>query len=99
MPTQIFMLSTAPTNLVGATDIDGLALSLENGKTYSARYTATDVQGVMKYLVVPTGTQVTPAARATMIRSFEDVIIKPVATEDLVFWSESNGFLAINGPV
>ena len=99
MPTQIYRLTAAPTNLIGALDIDGMALDLQTGQTYTGRYTAVDVQGVMKFKAVVSGTTVAPEDRATPLRSYEDAVIKPVAGEDIVVWSESNGFLAINGPL
>ena len=98
MPTRIYQLTTAPTDLLGATttDIDGVALDLQQGSTYTGRFSALDAQGVMKFLAVATGTTVDPGDRATPLRSFEDMVIKPVQGEEIVVWSDSAGFLAIN---
>jgi hypothetical protein len=96
MPTQIYRLTEAPTNLIGATDINGDLLDLQPGRTYSARYTALGQQLILKLLAVNSGTAVDVDDVALPVRTFEDLILKPKAGEDLVCWGEDGGLLVIN---
>ena len=96
MPTQIYDLTQAPVNLVGATDTNGDPLDLEEGSVYSARYVALGPQAQMKFLAVAAGTMVLGDDMALPILNREDIILKPKAGEDLICWSEDEGVLVIN---
>ena len=77
MPTQIYQLTTAPVNLIGANDIDGNPLSLAVGSRYQGRFVALDPQGVLKVLEIADGTAVPASATALPVRTYEDLIIVP----------------------
>ena len=89
MPTQIYRLTEAPTNLIGASDINGVALDLQVGKTYQGRFVAVGVQSILKMVEAPDGTTVAASDPALPVRIFEDVILIPKAGMAIFAWSEN----------
>ena len=96
MPTQIYRLTAAPVNLIGATGVDGVAISLEVAKTYQARFVAVGPQAICKVLEAPDAAVVDASDSALPIRVFEDLTIVPVAGQSIFVWSEDGGQLVIN---
>jgi hypothetical protein len=88
MPTQVYEVTAAPVNLIGATGVDGAALSLEVGKTYSGRFVAIGVQSILKMVEAPDGTTVAASDPALPVRIFEDVTIVPKTGMAIFAWSE-----------
>ena len=96
MPTQIYQVTSAPVNLIGAADINGDPLALEVGKTYQARFVAIGVQSILKALEVAHGTPAFTASPALPVRVFEDLVISPKAGLSIFVWSEDAGTMVIN---
>ena len=96
MPTQIYVVTDTPADLLAANDVDGQPLSLEVGKRYSGRYTAVGPQSILKFLAVASGTTVTADSPATPLQVFEDIIIVPLQGEEIYVWGENDGQIAIN---
>ena len=96
MPTQIYRLTAVPVNLIGATGVDGTALSLEAGKTYQARFVPIGVQAICKIVEVPDGTVVDSSDSALPVRGYEDVTIVPASGVSIFVWGVDGGELVIN---
>ena len=97
MPTKIYAVTPSPVDLTSAltTDAEGDPLALTIGQTYQCRFQATNPQATLKILEAPMGSTVTAASPALRVRSFEDVVIKPVSGESIFVWSEDGGSLLI----
>jgi hypothetical protein len=96
VPTQIYGVTVAPVNLIGATDINGDVLALAVGSTYQARFVAIGVQTVLKALAVADGTPVAVSDAALPVLNFEHLTIIPKSGESLFVWSDDGGQLVIN---
>ena len=97
MPTQIYLVTDEPVNLLSAVDVEGQPLGLQVGKQYTARYTAVGPQSILKALEVADGTPVISSSPALPVRVYEDLVINPVSGQSIFVWSErGGGQLAIN---
>ena len=96
MATRIYAVTATPVDLLVASDIDGDPLSLAAGATYSGRYQSVGAQSTMKVVEAATGTTLTAASPALRVRSYEDVVIKPVSGQGVFVWAEDDGLLIIN---
>ena len=96
MATQIYLVTDAPVDLIGASDVEGVPLSLEIGNRYQARYQALGPQTTLKVLETGSARPVEASDAALLVRRFEDIAIVPATGLGIFVWSEGDGLLVIN---
>ena len=94
--TMVYSVPTSPANLlVGAVDINGDAIVLSVGKTYSAQFQGVGPQRLLRVLEVADGTAVAASDPALLVRVMEDVVLVPVSGFGIFLWTERPGALLV----
>lgn len=96
MPTQIYQVTDSPVNLIGATDINGDAITLIVGETYQGRYISSG-RAYTFLKVVEAAAAPDADDPGTPVFSREEIGIYPVAGEGIFVWnSDGIGRIYIN---
>lgn len=86
MATQIYQVTDTPVNLIGASDIDGNALTLTVGETYAGRYISTGL--AYDFLKLVTAAAAPDAADPGLpVYHKDDITIEPIAGEGIYVWN------------